>query len=82
MHRWLETERAARICAGAGALVIAWSSIFVKLSHASPSTAAVFRCAYAVPVLLVLALAEDRRYGARSWHDRRAPIARRGNISP
>jgi drug/metabolite transporter (DMT)-like permease len=75
VHRWLETERAARICAVFGALTIAWSSIFVKLSDASPSTAAVFRCAYAVPVLLALALFEDRRYGARSWHDRRAAIA-------
>ncbi len=75
MHRRLETERAARICAVLGALTIAWSSIFVKLSHASPSTAAIFRCAYALPVLLVLALLEDRRYGRRSWHDRRAAVA-------
>lgn len=75
MHRWLQTERAARLCALLGALAIAWSSTFVKLSHASPSTAAIFRCAYAVPILLVLALAEDRRYGARSWHDRRAAVA-------
>ena len=75
MHRLVQTERAARICAALAALAIAWSSILVKLSHASPSTAAIFRCAYAVPVLLVLALAEDRRYGARSWHDRRAAVA-------
>ncbi len=58
-----------------GALTIAWSSIFVKLSHASPSTAAIFRCAYALPLLLLLALVEDRRYGSRSWRDRRAAIA-------
>jgi drug/metabolite transporter (DMT)-like permease len=75
VHRRLQTERAARICAVLGALAIAWSSIFVKLSHASPSTAAIFRCAYAVPVLLVISLSEDRRYGARSWHDRRAAVA-------
>jgi drug/metabolite transporter (DMT)-like permease len=74
VHRWLETERAARICAVVAASLIAWSSIFVKLSHASPSTAAIFRCAYALPVLLVLAVLEDRRYGRRSWHDRRAAI--------
>jgi drug/metabolite transporter (DMT)-like permease len=73
--RWPQTERAARICAVLGALAIAWSSILVKLSHASPSTAAIFRCAYAVPVLLVLALAEGRRYGPRSRHHRRAAIA-------
>jgi drug/metabolite transporter (DMT)-like permease len=70
MHRLIATERAARICALLGALAIAWSSIFVKLSHASPSTAAIFRCAYALPPLLVLSLLEDRRYGARSWRGR------------
>lgn len=75
VHRLLETERAARICAVLGALAIAWSSSFVKLSHASPSTAAIFRCAYAVPVLLVLSRLEDRRYGARPWRDRRAAVA-------
>src|ERR1700733_14105611 len=75
MQKLLVDERAARICALLGALAIAWSSILVKLSHASPSTAAIFRCAYAVPVLLVLATIEDRRYGRRSWHERRAAIA-------
>ncbi len=75
MHRLVETERAARFCAVLGALAIAWSSILVKLSHASPSTAAIFRCAYAVPILLILALSEDRRYGRRAWHDRRVAVA-------
>jgi drug/metabolite transporter (DMT)-like permease len=36
----------------------------------SPSTAAVFRCAYAVPFLVVLAAAETRRYGPRPARDR------------
>ncbi len=58
-----------------GACVIAFSSILVKLSHASPSTAAIFRCAYALPVLGALALWEDRVHGAREWRDRRAAIA-------
>ena len=49
----------------AGALCIAFSAIFVRLSDASPSTAAVFRCLYALPVLGVLAAFERRRYGAR-----------------
>jgi drug/metabolite transporter (DMT)-like permease len=48
-----------------GALTIAFSAILVRLAEVSPSTAAVFRCAYAVPVLLVLANLEDRRYGPR-----------------
>jgi drug/metabolite transporter (DMT)-like permease len=48
-----------------GALAIAFSAILVRLAETSPSTAAVFRCAYALPVLLVLATMEDRRFGAR-----------------
>jgi drug/metabolite transporter (DMT)-like permease len=49
----------------AGALTIAFSAILVRLADVSPSTAAVFRCAYAVPVLAVLAWREQRRYGPR-----------------
>ena len=62
------------VAATAGALIIAWSAILVRLSHASPSTAAVFRCAYAVPVLAVLALLERRRYGPRSARDLRLSL--------
>ena len=59
------------VLAGAlGALVIAFSAILVKLAEVSPSTAAFFRCAYALPVLGVLAWAERRRYGSRSRRDR------------
>jgi drug/metabolite transporter (DMT)-like permease len=59
------------VLAGAlGALVIAFSAILVKLSEVSPSTAAFFRCAYALPVLAVLAWAERKRYGAREPRDR------------
>jgi drug/metabolite transporter (DMT)-like permease len=54
----------------AGALTIAFSAILVKQSGASPSTAAIFRCAYAVPVLGALAWREDRRLGRRSTRDR------------
>ncbi|MEA2340364.1 MAG: hypothetical protein QOG11_441, partial [Solirubrobacteraceae bacterium] len=54
----------------AGALVIAFSSILVKASAVSPSTAAIFRCAYAVPVLALLAWLEDRRLGPRSSRER------------
>ena len=54
-----------------GAVTIAFSSILVRLSHASPSTAAIFRCVYALPVLVVLAWVEDRRFGARTWRERR-----------
>lgn len=64
-----------RVCAVLGAVAIAFSSILVRLSHASPSTAAIFRCAYALPVLGLLAWWEDRRFGRRSWIDRRRAIA-------
>jgi drug/metabolite transporter (DMT)-like permease len=64
------------VLAGAlGALVIAFSAILVKLAEVSPSTAAFFRCAYALPVLGVLAWAERRRYGSRSRRDRLLAVA-------
>jgi drug/metabolite transporter (DMT)-like permease len=63
-----------RECALLGAVTIAFSSILVRLSHASPSTAAIFRCAYALPVLGLLAWLEDRRFGSRSWRERAAGL--------
>jgi drug/metabolite transporter (DMT)-like permease len=53
------------VLAAAGALCIAFSGILVRLADVPPSTAAFYRCAYAVPVLAVLALWERRRYGPR-----------------
>jgi len=53
-----------------GAFVIAFSGILVRLADVSPSTAAFFRCAYALPVLALLAWLERRRYGTRSWRNR------------
>jgi len=59
------------VLAGAlGAFVIAFSAILVRLAEVSPSTAAFFRCAYALPVLGALAVVERRRYGPRSRHAR------------
>jgi drug/metabolite transporter (DMT)-like permease len=58
-----------------GAVTIAFSSILVRLSHASPSTAAIFRCVYALPILGLLAWREDRRLGPRAWRDRRVAVA-------
>src|SRR4051794_2422952 len=54
-----------------GALAIAFSAILVRQAAVSPSTAAVFRCAYAVPILYLLTRLEDRRLGPRPRHDRR-----------
>jgi drug/metabolite transporter (DMT)-like permease len=49
----------------AGAGCIAFSGILVRLADVTPSTAAFYRCAYAVPPLLAIAIWERRRYGPR-----------------
>ena len=51
-------------------MVIAFSAILVRLAEVSPSTAAFFRCAYALPVLALLAWLESRRYGPRTLRER------------
>jgi drug/metabolite transporter (DMT)-like permease len=53
-----------------GATAIAFSAILVRLAKVEPSTAAVFRCLYAVPLLAVLAWRETRAYGPRPARDR------------
>lgn len=58
-----------------GALAIAFSGIFVRLSGATPTTAAVFRCLYAVPVLALLARRENRFAGPRTMAQRRLSLA-------
>jgi drug/metabolite transporter (DMT)-like permease len=50
----------------AGALTIAFSAILVRKADVAPATAAVFRCAYALPPLGILAWLERRREGPRS----------------
>jgi drug/metabolite transporter (DMT)-like permease len=56
--------------AALGAMCISASAILIPLSHASPTTAAFYRCALPLPVLAILAVAEQRRRGPR-------PVARR-----
>jgi drug/metabolite transporter (DMT)-like permease len=63
------TERPA-VAGALGALVIAVSAILVRLAEVSPSTAAFFRCLYALPVLGALAWWERRCCGPRSRRDR------------
>jgi drug/metabolite transporter (DMT)-like permease len=48
-----------------GALAIAFSGILVRLADVEPSTAAFYRCAYAVPFLIPLAVWERRTFGPR-----------------
>jgi drug/metabolite transporter (DMT)-like permease len=62
------------LAAVAGALTIAFSAILVRLADVSPATAAIFRCAYALPVLGALAVLEDRRFGPRPARDRRLAL--------
>jgi drug/metabolite transporter (DMT)-like permease len=52
-----------------GATTIAFSAILVKLAKVEPSTAAVFRCFYALPLLALLAARETRMYGRRPRRD-------------
>jgi drug/metabolite transporter (DMT)-like permease len=59
-----------RATAALGAVAIAFSAILVRLAAVTPATAAVFRCAYAVPVLFLLTRLEDRRYGPRGRRSR------------
>lgn len=58
-----------------GALAIAFSGIFVRLSGVTPTTSAVFRCVYAVPVLALLAARERRTHGARDRGRRKLSLA-------
>jgi drug/metabolite transporter (DMT)-like permease len=63
------TNRPA-LAGAAGALVIAFSAILVRLADVTPETAALFRCAYALPALGLLAWIERHRFGPRSSRDR------------
>jgi drug/metabolite transporter (DMT)-like permease len=72
MTRALSRRPAA--VAVAGALTIAFSAILVDLADVEPATAAIFRCAYALPVLGLLAWLEDRRFGSRPARERRLAI--------
>jgi drug/metabolite transporter (DMT)-like permease len=58
----------------AGALTIAFSAILVREADVHPATAAVYRCAYAVPVLGLLAWRERRRYGPRAAGQQRLAL--------
>jgi drug/metabolite transporter (DMT)-like permease len=52
-----------RLAALLGALSIAFSGIFYRYADVSPSTVTVFRCLYGLPILVLVALVERRRYG-------------------
>ena len=60
-----------RSAAVAAAVGISMAGIIFVLSGASPSTAVVFRCLYALPLLWWLMRREDTLFGARPWRIRR-----------
>ena len=48
-----------------GAACISASAVLIKLANTGTATAAFYRCAFALPVLAVLAVLEQRRRGGR-----------------
>jgi drug/metabolite transporter (DMT)-like permease len=69
-----DPTRQAAAAGVAGALCITFSAILVKLADVSPSAAAVYRCAYALPWLIVLGVWEHRRFGPREAGERRFAV--------
>jgi drug/metabolite transporter (DMT)-like permease len=64
------------LMAGLGAATLSSSPVFVALSGASPVSTAFYRTALALPILVALAVFEQRRYGARPLTERlRAGLA-------
>jgi drug/metabolite transporter (DMT)-like permease len=64
------------LLAGLGAATISSSAVLVALSGASAVSTAFYRAALALPVLITLAVIEQRRYGARPLAQRlRAGVA-------
>ncbi|MGW6494590.1 DMT family transporter [Nonomuraea angiospora] len=67
----MSAHRRIVLIAIVGALIISTSAPLVRLSGVSPATSALFRCAYAVPPMIVLAWLERRRLG---------PLPRKGMV--
>ncbi|CAN5605804.1 MAG: DMT family transporter [Euzebyaceae bacterium] len=63
--RWERMAERPVATAIAGTVFIAFSGTLVRFADVSPTTAAVFRCIYALPALALLAAAERRRFGPR-----------------
>lgn len=55
--------RRPRLAALLGAMCIAFSGIFYRWAEVSPSTGTVFRCLFGLPLLAIVAYAEQRRFG-------------------
>jgi drug/metabolite transporter (DMT)-like permease len=55
--------RRPRLAALLGAMCIAFSGILYRWAEVSPSTGTVFRCLFGLPLLALVAVAEQRRFG-------------------
>jgi drug/metabolite transporter (DMT)-like permease len=58
-------DRRPVLLAALGASCISASAVLVKLADTGPATVAAYRCLLALPVLVTLAILEQRRFGAR-----------------
>ena len=65
---WLARRPAITVLIGA--VAIAFSGILYRVSHVSPSTGAFYRCVWALPLLWVAAMYEERRWGPRPIQSR------------
>jgi drug/metabolite transporter (DMT)-like permease len=57
-----------------GAACISASAVLIKLANTGPATAAFYRCFFALPLLMVLAVLEQRRRGRRPWRARAGAV--------
>jgi drug/metabolite transporter (DMT)-like permease len=60
-------DRRPLLLAGLGAACISASGILIKLAGTGAATAAFYRCFLALPLLVALAVLEQRRRGPRPW---------------
>jgi drug/metabolite transporter (DMT)-like permease len=74
-------SRRALAAAGLGAACISASAVLVALAHTGPATAAFYRCFLALPVLILLAIAEQRRLGPRLPRARLGALAAGGFLA-
>jgi drug/metabolite transporter (DMT)-like permease len=74
-------SRRALATAGLGAACISASAVLVALAHTGPATAAFYRCFLALPVLILLAIAEQRRLGPRLPRARLGALAAGGFLA-